>query len=131
VLLAYEMNGMPLPPQHGWPVRLVVPGWYGTAQVKWLTAVTVPVEPFTGFQNAVAYAAHHWTVANHAPRLSTRRMCPDIRPTDRRGLVAAASRAGSWCGVVGWPEFGGLAAAEPVHGQADQCAPRRSLLERP
>src|SRR5262249_35340671 len=54
VLLAYEMNGMPLPPQHGWPVRLVVPGWYGMAQVKWLTAVTVLAEPFTGFQNAVA-----------------------------------------------------------------------------
>src|ERR1700741_59552 len=34
VLLAYEMNGAPLPPQHGAPVRLVVPGWYGMAQVK-------------------------------------------------------------------------------------------------
>ncbi len=55
VLLAYEMNGMPLPPQHGWPLRLVVPGWYGMAQVKWLTAVTVLDAPFTGFQNAVAY----------------------------------------------------------------------------
>jgi len=55
VLLAYEMNGMPLPPQHGWPLRLVVPGWYGMAQVKWLTSITVLDEPFTGFQNAVAY----------------------------------------------------------------------------
>jgi DMSO/TMAO reductase YedYZ molybdopterin-dependent catalytic subunit len=55
VLLAYEMNGMPLPPQHGWPLRLVVPGWYGMAQVKWLTSITVLDQPFTGFQNAVAY----------------------------------------------------------------------------
>jgi DMSO/TMAO reductase YedYZ molybdopterin-dependent catalytic subunit len=55
VLLAYEMNGSPLPPQHGAPVRLVVPGWYGMAHVKWLRAVTVVREPFTGFQNAVAY----------------------------------------------------------------------------
>ena len=55
VLLAYEMNGMPLPPQHGWPLRLVVPGWYGMAQVKWLTAVSVLDAPFTGFQNDVAY----------------------------------------------------------------------------
>jgi sulfane dehydrogenase subunit SoxC len=55
VLLAYEMNGMPLPPQHGWPLRLVVPGWYGMAQVKWLTGITVLDAPFTGFQNAVAY----------------------------------------------------------------------------
>lgn len=55
VLLAYEMNGVPLPPQHGAPLRLVVPGWYGMAHVKWLKAVTVVSEPFTGYQNAVAY----------------------------------------------------------------------------
>lgn len=55
VLLAYEMNGVPLPPQHGYPLRLVVPGWYGMAHVKWLTRITAIGEPFTGFQNAVAY----------------------------------------------------------------------------
>ena len=38
VLLAYEMNGAPLPPQHGFPLRLVVPGWYGMTNVKWLVA---------------------------------------------------------------------------------------------
>jgi sulfane dehydrogenase subunit SoxC len=54
-LLAYEMNGAPLPPQHGFPLRLVVPGWYGMQNVKWLTRITVLDEPFTGFQNAVAY----------------------------------------------------------------------------
>ena len=50
VLLAYEMNGAPLPPQHGYPVRLVVPGWYGMAHVKWLTGITVVAGPFDGFQ---------------------------------------------------------------------------------
>jgi DMSO/TMAO reductase YedYZ molybdopterin-dependent catalytic subunit len=55
VLLAYEMNGAPLPPQHGHPLRLIVPGWYGMAQVKWLREITVLAERFTGFQNAVAY----------------------------------------------------------------------------
>src|SRR5215211_8398411 len=54
-LLAHEMNGAPLPPQHGFPLRLVVPGWYGMQNVKWLTRVTVLEEPYTGFQNAVAY----------------------------------------------------------------------------
>jgi sulfane dehydrogenase subunit SoxC len=54
-LLAYEMNGAPLPPQHGFPLRLVVPGWYGMQNVKWLTRITVLEEPFTGFQNSVAY----------------------------------------------------------------------------
>jgi DMSO/TMAO reductase YedYZ molybdopterin-dependent catalytic subunit len=54
-LLAYDMNGAPLPPQHGFPLRLVVPGWYGMQNVKWLTRITVLEEPYTGFQNAVAY----------------------------------------------------------------------------
>ncbi|HEV2779177.1 MAG TPA: sulfite oxidase [Actinophytocola sp.] len=55
VILAYEMNGAPLPPQHGAPVRLIAPGWYGMAQVKWLREITVLDGPFRGFQNAVAY----------------------------------------------------------------------------
>ena len=38
MILAYEVNGQPLPPQHGFPLRLVVPGWYGMTNVKWLRA---------------------------------------------------------------------------------------------
>jgi DMSO/TMAO reductase YedYZ molybdopterin-dependent catalytic subunit len=53
VLLAYEMNGAPLPPQHGYPLRLLVPGWYGMASVKWLTRITAVREPFEGFQQTV------------------------------------------------------------------------------
>jgi DMSO/TMAO reductase YedYZ molybdopterin-dependent catalytic subunit len=54
-LLAYEMNGAPLLPQHGFPLRLVVPGWYGMQNVKWLTRITVLEAPFGGYQNAVGY----------------------------------------------------------------------------
>jgi DMSO/TMAO reductase YedYZ molybdopterin-dependent catalytic subunit len=49
------MNGAPLPPQHGFPLRLVVPGWYGMASVKWLTRIRVLDAPFQGYQNRVAY----------------------------------------------------------------------------
>jgi sulfane dehydrogenase subunit SoxC len=55
LLLAYEMNGAPLPPQHGFPLRLVVPGWYGMTSVKWLSEIDVLDEPFDGFQQAQAY----------------------------------------------------------------------------
>jgi DMSO/TMAO reductase YedYZ molybdopterin-dependent catalytic subunit len=55
VLLAYEMNGAPLLPQHGFPLRLMVPGWYGMTQVKWLIRITVVDEPFAGYQQAHAY----------------------------------------------------------------------------
>jgi sulfane dehydrogenase subunit SoxC len=55
VLLAYGINGQPLPPQHGFPLRVVVPGWYGMTHVKWLDAITVADQPFGGWQQAVAY----------------------------------------------------------------------------
>jgi sulfane dehydrogenase subunit SoxC len=55
LLLAYAMNGEALAPQHGFPLRVVVPGWYGMTHVKWLRAITVVGEPFRGWQQEVAY----------------------------------------------------------------------------
>jgi DMSO/TMAO reductase YedYZ molybdopterin-dependent catalytic subunit len=55
VLLAHSINGQPLPPQHGFPLRLIVPGWYGMTHVKWLDAITVTDEPFLGWQQDEAY----------------------------------------------------------------------------
>jgi sulfane dehydrogenase subunit SoxC len=55
VLLVYEMNGQPLLPQHGAPLRLLVPGWYGMTNVKWLSRIAPLSEPFRGYQNAVSY----------------------------------------------------------------------------
>jgi len=48
-LLAYAMNGEPLPAEHGAPVRLIVPGWYGMASVKWLERIHASTEQFRGF----------------------------------------------------------------------------------
>jgi DMSO/TMAO reductase YedYZ molybdopterin-dependent catalytic subunit len=55
VMLVYAMNGEPLQPQHGFPVRLVVPGWYGMASVKWLREIEAVGEPFQGYQQAKTY----------------------------------------------------------------------------
>jgi DMSO/TMAO reductase YedYZ molybdopterin-dependent catalytic subunit len=55
VLIAWAMNGAPVPPQHGFPLRLVVPGWYGMASVKWLKRIEVLAEPFDGYQQAANY----------------------------------------------------------------------------
>ncbi|HUF39792.1 MAG TPA: sulfite oxidase [Anaerolineales bacterium] len=55
VLLVYELNGVPLPPQHGFPLRLIVPGWYGMAHVKWLGRITLLDKPFWGYQQNVFY----------------------------------------------------------------------------
>ncbi len=47
-LLVYEMNGVPLPREYGGPVRALVPGWYGTYQVKWITRIEAVDQPFEG-----------------------------------------------------------------------------------
>ena len=54
-LVAYELNGEPIPYKHGFPLRLVVPGWYGMAWVKWLKSITVISGKFTGPFQAIDY----------------------------------------------------------------------------
>ena len=84
-LLVWAMNGAPLPPQHGAPLRVVVPGWYGMTQVKWLTRIDVSTEPFTGFQNTTAY-----------------RMKIDA---DEDGEPVTRIRPRSLLAPPGWPDF--------------------------
>jgi sulfane dehydrogenase subunit SoxC len=55
VLLAYAMNGQPLPAPHGFPLRLIVPDWYGMASVKWLRSITAIAAPFEGVQQTLLY----------------------------------------------------------------------------
>lgn len=72
-LLCYEMNGEPLPPEHGFPLRLIAPGWYGVANVKWLSRIEVVNRRFTGRFMARDYVSIReqqrdgevvWTFAN-------------------------------------------------------------------
>ena len=55
VMLVYGMNGAPLEPQHGFPLRLLVPGWYGMTSVKWLSRIEAIDEPFDGYQQMRTY----------------------------------------------------------------------------
>ncbi|MGH2344453.1 MAG: sulfite oxidase, partial [Chloroflexota bacterium] len=58
-LLAYRMNGEPLSADHGFPVRLIVPRWYGVASVKWLTRIKAITEPFSGYFQSERYVMVH------------------------------------------------------------------------
>ncbi|MDP8904930.1 MAG: sulfite oxidase [Chloroflexota bacterium] len=108
VMLVYEMNGQPLEPQHGFPLRLIVPGWYGRTSVKWLKSVEVVREPFRGYQQAVAY---HYRRDADDPGEPVRRIrvhalmippgIPDFFTRRRfveRGSVTLTGRA--WSGVA-------------------------------
>jgi DMSO/TMAO reductase YedYZ molybdopterin-dependent catalytic subunit len=116
VLLAYEMNGQPLQPQHGYPLRLIVPGWYGMTSVKWLTSVEAVREPFDGYQQAVAY--HYLQRADEAgepvSRIRVRALMipPGIADFYSRrrfvepGIVRLAGRAWSGHGHIERVEVG-------------------------
>jgi sulfane dehydrogenase subunit SoxC len=109
-LLAYEMNGEPLPPQHGYPLRLVVPGWYGMTNVKWLARITLLEAPFQGYQQAVGYRMYD---ADGVPGDPVSRMLPrslmappgvpDFMTRERMlepGPVAITGRAWSGHGAI-------------------------------
>jgi DMSO/TMAO reductase YedYZ molybdopterin-dependent catalytic subunit len=108
VLLAYELNGVPLPPQHGFPLRLLVPGWYGMTNVKWLTRITLLAEPFAGYQQARGYRLRQTEEESGEPlsRIYPRALMvppgiPDFMSrerTARAGTVTIEGRA--WSGLA-------------------------------
>ena len=115
VLLAYAMNGAPLLPQHGAPLRLVVPDWYGMASVKWLARIEAIDRPFDGVQQALSY--HFRAVAGERGvpctrmRVNSLMAPPGIsdyygrRRTVDAGTVEILGRAWSGDGAVKRLEF--------------------------
>ena len=65
VLIAYRMNGQDLPPSHGFPVRAIVPGFYGMSSVKWLTRIQVVTVPYQGYWQTTDYA--YWDRSTGTP----------------------------------------------------------------
>ena len=106
VFLAYAINGQPLPPQHGFPLRLVVPGWYGMTHVKWLRSITVVTRAFRGYQQEPAYhVTSSWDelgepVTRMLPRsLMVPPGIPDFLPRTRRLPLGACILEGrAWSG---------------------------------
>ena len=98
-LLAYEMNGQPIPPVHGFPLRAVVPGWEGAYSVKWLTTLTVIDKDFDGFWVATAY------------RYPTRRVAPGaaVDPRDTAPLTGLVAKS-----LITQPSHGASVAAGGV-----------------
>lgn len=116
VVLAYRMNGSELPPQHGYPLRLVVPGWYGMASVKWLETIEVAAAPFRGFQQEVAYRYQDTAYDDGTPvsRIRIRSLMvppgiPDFFTRNRvlpHGPVMLQGRAWSGYGAVASVDVG-------------------------
>ena len=90
-LIAYEMNGAPLRPEHGFPARLVVPGYYGTNSVKWLTRMTLADArapgPFTArwYNDRIKDASGQPTQQIIERRRSAEFITPIPKPRKRKG----------------------------------------------
>ena len=103
-LLAYAMNGEPLPLQHGFPLRLVVPGWYGVASVKWLTEIEVVQHPFAGFFQADRYF-YEWqrdggTITEPVTLQRVRSLITEPEPNVEVELGEMAVRGVAWSGAA-------------------------------
>ena len=101
VLLAYKMNGDDLPPEHGFPVRAIVPGWYAMASVKWLQRIIVTDRPFTGYYQTIDYA--YWEkrddIAELKPLTEMQVKAEIARPAEDEIVPAKSSvcvRGGAW-----------------------------------
>ena len=94
VILAYEMNGAPLPPEHGAPLRVVVPGWYGMASVKWLAEIRVLTALFDGFFQKDRYVIDGRPLRTIAPRAIITEPADGARVA--RGTLTVRGRA--WSG---------------------------------
>lgn len=96
-LLAYAMNGQPLPAHHGFPLRAIVPGWYAVAGVKWLTEIEVTDRPFDGY-----YQVQRYVYGSDTPvtRMRVRSLItePEDGATVDVGEVAIAGLA--WSGAA-------------------------------
>jgi DMSO/TMAO reductase YedYZ molybdopterin-dependent catalytic subunit len=104
VLLAYAMNGEPLPLQHGYPLRLIVPDWYAVASVKWLTAIELIDRPFTGHYQADKYQ-YEWEREGQIVRepvslQRVRALITEPSPHEQLPRGALAVRGVAWSGAA-------------------------------
>ncbi|MGC4046744.1 MAG: sulfite oxidase [Armatimonas sp.] len=93
VLLAYRMNGQELPLSHGFPVRAIVPGWYGMASVKWLTRLIVVDKPYHGHFQTIDYAIWETThgVKSRIPVTEIQVKAEIARPEMQESIAAGST----------------------------------------
>ena len=100
ILIAYEMNGEPLSPDHGAPFRIIVPHWYAVASVKWLKRIDVLTEPYTGeFQTA--HYMYEWSDRPHeaVSLMRVRARITDPAPGSTISVGSHTVRGKAWSGT--------------------------------
>ncbi len=98
VLLAFGMNGEPLPVVHGYPVRVIVPAWYAVASVKWLTEIEVTDRPFEGHFQVERYIYDRSGVTEPVRYMKVRSLITEPADGDRLGRGDVTIRGVAWSG---------------------------------
>ncbi len=102
ILLAYAINGQPLPPQHGFPLRLVVPGWYGMTHVKWLRSITlVTSKAKPGRAAGTSFVSRSVPMAAGPGRMPSSEATAASSPGNRGATRGRSSRRASMSSAAG------------------------------
>jgi len=129
-LLAFAMNGQPLAPEHGFPLRLILPGWYGMAQIKWLTRIEVIDNRYEGRHMARNYQSLRAMKSGD----ETLWLDTSISRNNLKSVIARVTRRRASASlehrVVG-AAWGGPAPIQSVEVQIDNGPWRPSKIERP
>jgi DMSO/TMAO reductase YedYZ molybdopterin-dependent catalytic subunit len=115
--LALTMQGAPLRPEHGAPVRLVVPGWYGMANVKWLVRITGVREPFTGYFQQQRYVYVRGDDVQPVTRMRVKAAI--MSPRDGEAVPAGPLTVRGWA----WSGEGAITRVEVAAGGGEAWQP--------
>ena len=127
-LLAFHLNGQPLPAKNGFPLRLILPGWYGMTQVKWLSRIEVIDRRYEGQHQVRNYLSLRAVETPDGPIW----LDQSISKTHMKSIVARVvrRRAGNgWTYKISGPAWGGQVPIDRVEVQIDKGAWQKAMLE--
>jgi DMSO/TMAO reductase YedYZ molybdopterin-dependent catalytic subunit len=129
-LLAFHLNGQPLPAKNGFPLRLILPGWYGMTQIKWLSRIEVIDRRYEGQHQVRNYLSLRAVETPEGPIW----LDQSISRTNLKSVVARVARrrnGAGWDYRVTGPAWGGSVPIAAVDVQVDGGAWQRATIEAP
>jgi DMSO/TMAO reductase YedYZ molybdopterin-dependent catalytic subunit len=127
-MLAYAVNGSPLSPEHGFPLRLIVPGWYGMTQIKWLNRIEVLDRRYEG-----SHMARNYHTLREAGTVDAGTVLEtSISKTRLKSVIARVTRRrdakGGYAYRISGAAWGGPSALKAVEVRVDESAWRAARL---
>jgi DMSO/TMAO reductase YedYZ molybdopterin-dependent catalytic subunit len=129
-LLAFHLNGQPLPAKNGYPLRLILPGWYGMTQIKWLSRIEVLDRRYEGQHQVRNYVSLRAVETPDGPIW----LDQSISKTHLKSTVARVvrrERGDRWTYRISGPAWGGQATIQAVEVQIDGGPWQRARLDAP